>query len=82
MRWAGLITLVGQLFGADGFIEAPPFLIGALAIGLISGSPDVGHPRQRVAHNLRDENALGDTPARHPDGYRRPGQRAITSPFT
>jgi hypothetical protein len=27
-----------QLFGADGFIEAPPFLIGALAIGLISGS--------------------------------------------
>lgn len=35
---SGLITLVGQLFGADGFIEAPPFLIGALAIGLISGS--------------------------------------------
>lgn len=35
---SGLITLIGQLFGADGFIEAPPFLIGALAIGLISGS--------------------------------------------
>lgn len=35
---SGLITLVGQIFGADGFIEAPPFLIGALAIGLISGS--------------------------------------------
>ncbi len=35
---SGLITLVGQMFGADGFIEAPPFLIGALAIGLISGS--------------------------------------------
>ena len=35
---SGLITLVGQLFGADGFIEAPPFLIGALAIGLVSGS--------------------------------------------
>ena len=51
MRWLGeaystvfrgipelLVTLVGQMFGADGFIEAPPFLIGALAIGLISGS--------------------------------------------
>ena len=35
---SGLITLIGQMFGADGFIEAPPFLIGALAIGLISGS--------------------------------------------
>ena len=35
---SGLITLVGQMFGAAGFIEAPPFLIGALAIGLISGS--------------------------------------------
>ena len=35
---SGLITQIGQLFGADGFIEAPPFLIGALAIGLISGS--------------------------------------------
>ncbi|WP_158783205.1 ABC transporter permease [Pantoea sp. BAV 3049] len=35
---SGLITQIGQLFGADGFIEVPPFLIGALAIGLISGS--------------------------------------------
>ncbi|MBW1253549.1 ABC transporter permease subunit [Pantoea allii] len=35
---SGLITQIGQLFGAEGFIEAPPFLIGALAIGLISGS--------------------------------------------
>jgi octopine/nopaline transport system permease protein len=26
------------MFGADGFIEVPPFLIGALAIGLISAS--------------------------------------------
>ena len=35
---SGLITQIGQLFGADGFIEVPPFLIGALAIGLISAS--------------------------------------------
>ncbi len=35
---SGLITLMGHLFGAEGFIEAPPFLIGALAIGLISGA--------------------------------------------
>lgn len=35
---SGLITQIGQLFGAEGFIEAPPFFIGALAIGLISGS--------------------------------------------
>lgn len=35
---SGLITQVGKLFGADGFIEVPPFLIGALAIGLISAS--------------------------------------------
>ncbi|CCG88652.1 ABC transporter permease [Erwinia piriflorinigrans] len=35
---SGLITQVGKIFGADGFIEVPPFLIGAVAIGLISGS--------------------------------------------
>lgn len=35
---SGLVSLVGQMFGADGFIEVPPFLIGALAIGLISAS--------------------------------------------
>jgi octopine/nopaline transport system permease protein len=35
---SGLVSFIGQLFGADGFIEVPPFLIGALAIGLISAS--------------------------------------------
>lgn len=35
---SGLVSLIGQMFGADGFIEVPPFLIGALAIGLISAS--------------------------------------------
>lgn len=35
---SGLISWVGQLFGANGFIEVPPFLVGALAIGLISAS--------------------------------------------
>ncbi|MFS2223374.1 ABC transporter permease [Pantoea sp. B65] len=35
---SGLVSQIGQLFGAEGFIEVPPFLIGALAIGLISGS--------------------------------------------
>jgi octopine/nopaline transport system permease protein len=35
---SGLVTLIGHLFGADGFIEMPPFLIGSVAIGLISGS--------------------------------------------
>lgn len=35
---SGLVSQIGQLFGADGFIEVPPFLIGALAIGLISAS--------------------------------------------
>lgn len=35
---SGLITQIGRMFGAEGFIEVPPFLIGALAIGLISAS--------------------------------------------
>lgn len=35
---SGFISWIGHLFGADGFIEVPPFLIGALAIGLISAS--------------------------------------------
>ncbi|ACS86428.1 ABC transporter permease [Musicola paradisiaca] len=35
---SGVLTQVGRWFGADGFIELPPFLIGALAIGLISAS--------------------------------------------
>jgi octopine/nopaline transport system permease protein len=33
-----LVTAIGQFFGADGFISMPPFLVGALAVGLISGS--------------------------------------------
>ncbi|WP_310566813.1 ABC transporter permease subunit [Hydrogenophaga sp.] len=33
-----LITAVGQWFGAEGFIATPPFLVGALAVGMISGS--------------------------------------------
>ncbi|KQR89826.1 ABC transporter permease [Burkholderia sp. Leaf177] len=35
---SSVITAVGQFFGADGFIGVPPFVVGALAIGLISGS--------------------------------------------
>ncbi|HDR9275848.1 TPA: ABC transporter permease subunit [Burkholderia vietnamiensis] len=33
-----LVTAVGQWFGADGFIGVPPFVIGALAVGMISGA--------------------------------------------
>ncbi|WP_118185119.1 ABC transporter permease [Paraburkholderia phosphatilytica] len=33
-----LVSTIGQWFGADGFIGVPPFLIGALAVGMISGS--------------------------------------------
>jgi octopine/nopaline transport system permease protein len=33
-----LITGIGQWFGAEGFIATPPFLVGALAVGMISGS--------------------------------------------
>jgi octopine/nopaline transport system permease protein len=33
-----LVTTVGQWFGADGFVEVPPFVIGALAVGMISGA--------------------------------------------
>lgn len=32
------ITAIGQWFGAEGFIATPPFLVGALAVGMISGS--------------------------------------------
>lgn len=35
---SGLLTLIGHAFGADGYIEVPAFFIGALAIGMISGS--------------------------------------------
>ena len=33
-----LVTAIGQWFGAEGFIATPPFLVGALAVGMISGS--------------------------------------------
>ncbi|HDR8971032.1 ABC transporter permease [Burkholderia vietnamiensis] len=33
-----LVTAVGRWFGADGFIGVPPFVIGALAVGMISGA--------------------------------------------
>lgn len=33
-----LITTIGQWFGAEGFIGVPPFVIGALAVGMISGA--------------------------------------------
>ncbi|MFD1561032.1 ABC transporter permease [Paraburkholderia silviterrae] len=32
------VTTVGHWFGAQGFIGVPPFLVGALAVGLISGA--------------------------------------------
>ncbi|OXI15453.1 ABC transporter permease [Burkholderia sp. AU15512] len=33
-----LVTAVGQWFGVEGFIGVPPFVIGALAVGMISGA--------------------------------------------
>ncbi|KVV54938.1 ABC transporter permease [Burkholderia territorii] len=33
-----LVTAIGQWFGAEGFIGVPPFVIGALAVGMISGA--------------------------------------------
>jgi len=35
---SSLVTTIGQMFGHEGFVEVPPFLIGALAIGMISAS--------------------------------------------
>lgn len=35
---SSLVTMVGRWFGVDGFIGLPPFLIGALAVGMISGA--------------------------------------------
>lgn len=35
---SSVLTTVGSWFGADGFIGMPPFLIGALAVGMISGA--------------------------------------------
>ncbi|WP_322057889.1 ABC transporter permease subunit [Paraburkholderia sp. J63] len=32
------VSTLGQWFGAQGFIGVPPFLIGALAVGMISGA--------------------------------------------
>lgn len=33
-----LVSSIGQWFGADGFIGVPPFVIGAFAVGMISGA--------------------------------------------
>jgi octopine/nopaline transport system permease protein len=33
-----LATSLGNYFGADGFVDLPPFLAGALAVGVISGA--------------------------------------------
>jgi len=35
---SGVLTEIGKWFGADGFIQLPPFFVGALVVGLISGS--------------------------------------------
>ena len=35
---AGLMAFAKQFFGYDGFIELPTFLVGTLAIGLVSGA--------------------------------------------
>ncbi|MDE3823138.1 ABC transporter permease subunit [Sinorhizobium meliloti] len=35
---SSLISGVGSLFGSDGFVSAPAFLTGALAIGVVSGA--------------------------------------------
>ena len=35
---ASVVTAVGHWFGGEGYIDVPPFLVGALAVGLISGS--------------------------------------------
>jgi octopine/nopaline transport system permease protein len=35
---ASVVSAVGHWFGGEGYINVPPFLVGALAVGLISGS--------------------------------------------
>jgi octopine/nopaline transport system permease protein len=35
---SALVTTVGQWFGADGFVGVPPFVVGAVAVGMISGA--------------------------------------------
>ena len=33
-----MVTAVGQLFGAEGFVSFPGFIAGALAVGITSGA--------------------------------------------
>jgi octopine/nopaline transport system permease protein len=35
---SSFVSTIGHWFGADGFVSVPPFLIGAVAVGMISGS--------------------------------------------
>ena len=35
---SAVVTEIGRLFGAEGFVSAPVFLTGALAIGVVSGA--------------------------------------------
>lgn len=35
---ASVVSAVAHWFGGEGYIDVPPFLVGALAVGLISGS--------------------------------------------
>ncbi len=35
---SSFVSAIGQLFGHQGFVEMPPFLVGALAVGMISAS--------------------------------------------
>ena len=35
---SSVLTVAGSWFGAEDYIEMPPFLVGALAVGLISGA--------------------------------------------
>lgn len=35
---ATVVSAVGHWFGAEGYIDVPPFLVGAIAVGLISAS--------------------------------------------
>jgi octopine/nopaline transport system permease protein len=35
---SSFVSTIGRWFGADGFVSVPPFLIGAVAVGMISGS--------------------------------------------
>ncbi|KND60456.1 Histidine ABC transporter, permease protein HisQ [Candidatus Burkholderia verschuerenii] len=35
---SSFVSTVGHWFGSDGFVSVPPFVIGAMAVGMISGS--------------------------------------------